>query len=196
MQNAAPRLFKSAFLEGLTHTDYRTPLILWLPFSAFLIWKALFLLELRMPQFITWSLIGFFSWTLVEYLLHRFVFHFSAKTERAKKIIYSLHGIHHEAPELESRLLMPALPAALYCLLFYQFFLVVLGEEKMTPFFAFFLLGYLCYGYTHYGIHFFKPRTALGRYLRKHHLQHHSSHQEAKFGVSSPLWDYLFRTLK
>ena len=43
-------------------------------------------------------LIGFFVWTISEYLLHRFVFHFAAKTERGQRIAFLFHGVHHAQP--------------------------------------------------------------------------------------------------
>lgn len=51
-----------------------------------------------------------------EYLMHRFVFHFLAESERARKFIYVLHGNHHEYPRDKERLFMPrAKPYFIIC---------------------------------------------------------------------------------
>ena len=57
-----------------------------------------------------------------------------------------------------------------------------------------FLIGYLGYDYTHYATHFVRPKTRIGKGLRKRHLQHHFACPDRWYGVSSPLWDYVFRT--
>ncbi len=36
--------------------------------------------------------------------------------------------------------------------------------------------------------------TGLGRFLRQYHLAHHYAVPDRHFGVSSPLWDLVFRT--
>jgi sterol desaturase/sphingolipid hydroxylase (fatty acid hydroxylase superfamily) len=62
------------------------------------------------------------------------------------------------------------------------------------PVFAGFIHGYLVYDLLHYFIHSGRLPTALGRYLRQYHLTHHFKSPDAHFGVSSPLWDVIFRT--
>jgi sterol desaturase/sphingolipid hydroxylase (fatty acid hydroxylase superfamily) len=34
----------------------------------------------------------------------------------------------------------------------------------------------------------------IGRFLRQHHMAHHYTKPDRNFGVSSPLWDLVFRT--
>jgi sterol desaturase/sphingolipid hydroxylase (fatty acid hydroxylase superfamily) len=47
----------------------------------------------------------------------------------------------------------------------------------------------------HYSVHFF-PRVQhpVFRKLRRHHMNHHFRDAHNGFGVSSPLWDRIFRT--
>jgi sterol desaturase/sphingolipid hydroxylase (fatty acid hydroxylase superfamily) len=56
--------------------------------------------------------------------------------------------------------------------------------------------GYLAYDMLHYAIHRGVMKSRIGAYLRKHHLQHHYAVPERNFGVSSPLWDFVFRTTR
>src|SRR5262245_19949176 len=41
-------------------------------------------------------LLGLFSWTLLEYALHRFVFHLTVHTEPWKTLLAEAHLKHHE----------------------------------------------------------------------------------------------------
>jgi sterol desaturase/sphingolipid hydroxylase (fatty acid hydroxylase superfamily) len=66
----------------------------------------------------------------------------------------------------------------------------------VLPFFGFFLVGYLCYDYTHYYVHHFIPRTRWGKMIKAAHMNHHYVSPDARFGVSSPLWDYIFGTFQ
>ena len=55
--------------------------------------------------------------------------------------------------------------------------------------------GYLVYDYTHYHVHHHRPKTNFGRRLREHHMRHHFQDHRFGYGVSSPLWDAIFRTM-
>src|SRR3954465_10705768 len=72
-------------------------------------------------------------------------------------------------------------------------FWLILGDAPFPPF-AGFILGYLFYDYTHYYVHHFVPRTDFGKRLREHHMRHHFQDHRYGYGVSSPLWDFVFRT--
>jgi sterol desaturase/sphingolipid hydroxylase (fatty acid hydroxylase superfamily) len=77
--------------------------------------------------------------------------------------------------------------------LFYFLFRLVLGVAA-NGVFAGFIHGYLAYDLLHYFIHRGRMPGRLGRFLRQHHMAHHYSKPERNFGVSSPLWDVVFRT--
>jgi 4-hydroxysphinganine ceramide fatty acyl 2-hydroxylase len=54
--------------------------------------------------------IGVFSFTLVEYILHRFVFHserWLPNNRIVRYLHYTLHGIHHMLPNDPDRLVYP-----------------------------------------------------------------------------------------
>jgi hypothetical protein len=89
---------------------------------------------------------------------------------------------------------MPPAPAVAASAVLYCSFRAVLGPAWVEPFFAWFILGYLAYDYTHFAIHARRPRTRLGRYLRRQHMLHHYVTPDAHWGVSSPLWDWIFRS--
>ena len=68
------------------------------------------------------------------------------------------------------------------------------GGISALPLVAGFLHGYLLYDTVHHTIHRGANRSRIVRWLRKHHMQHHYATPDKRFGVSSPLWDLVFRT--
>jgi sterol desaturase/sphingolipid hydroxylase (fatty acid hydroxylase superfamily) len=195
------RLFKSDFMEFFTHISPIAVIIIWLPVSLyFLIHAIIKAPKDAFPFYIPLGfLIGLFVWSLAEYLLHRFVFHFNAKSERGKRITFLFHGIHHAQPQIKTRLVMPpivAIPlAALFFGLFYLVIVVLLkAGQWFDPVFSAFILGYLVYDLTHYATHHFPMRRGYAKYIKRYHMQHHYKTPNRRFGVSSPLWDVIFKT--
>jgi sterol desaturase/sphingolipid hydroxylase (fatty acid hydroxylase superfamily) len=89
--------------------------------------------------------------------------------------------------------MMPLVVTLPVALVLYALFALVLGRWA-PPVFGGFLHGYLTYDLLHYFIHRGRMPTRLGRYLRHYHLVHHFKTPDRHFGVSSPLWDVVFRT--
>jgi sterol desaturase/sphingolipid hydroxylase (fatty acid hydroxylase superfamily) len=56
-------------------------------------------------------------------------------------------------------------------------------------------MGYLIYDITHYATHHFPMRGKVLKFLKRYHMQHHYKTPDQRFGVSSPLWDWVFGTL-
>lgn len=188
------RLFKNDLLESFTHVHPILPLVLWGPVLVFLLHLSLKNPALSAISILVLFMSGVFLWTFIEYFLHRFAFHFPAKSKVGKRIVYLMHGLHHDDPKDPTRLVMPPVPAFIYAIVLFSFFKAVLGQHAVLPFFSGFLLGYLCYDYIHYYVHHFVPTNPVGKYLRKYHLVHHFKDHDAKWGVSSPLWDILLGT--
>ena len=71
---------------------------------------------------------------------------------------------------------------------------LIFGTPAAYPLFSGFIAGYLTYDYTHFHLHHHVPKTAAGKQLREQHMRHHFQDHRYGYGVSSPLWDYVFRT--
>lgn len=190
------QVFKSPFLEKFSHVHPLTPLIVWLPVFCWLMWRSFAVLKISPYMIGMLGFMGFSSWTLAEYLLHRFLFHFEVDTPRGHRFHFLIHGLHHEDPMDPTRLVMPPPISMVLGTILYTVFSFILGSEWVQPFFAFFLLGYLCYDYIHFYVHHFTPKSALGRLLKSSHMQHHFTSPNSRWGVSSPFWDYIFGTLE
>jgi sterol desaturase/sphingolipid hydroxylase (fatty acid hydroxylase superfamily) len=108
-------------------------------------------------------------------------------------MLYLWHGIHHDYPRDSTRLVMPLLTSVPLAVLFYLGFRLLAGSWH-PGLFAGFALGYISYDLTHYALHHWPVRNRVFLWLRKHHLRHHFADDHAGYGVTSPLWDYVFRT--
>ncbi|HET8574357.1 MAG TPA: sterol desaturase family protein [Edaphocola sp.] len=187
------RLFKSEYMEMMTKTHPIVIYSMYFPVIFFLPYYGHFFQELSWGR-IAWVFIaGIFVWTFLEYILHRFVFHMTSENPRIKRIAYTMHGVHHEYPRDRERLFMPPIPSIIAASLFFCLFYLIMGWNALA-FFPGFMLGYISYGSMHYAIHAFKPPHWLKALWRNHHL-HHYKYPELGFGVSSVLWDHVFRTI-
>ncbi|MBX2961256.1 MAG: sterol desaturase family protein [Cyclobacteriaceae bacterium] len=188
------RLFKSELLETLTKAP---PWLIWgmyTPVITYLFYYASTTLGFSIARVAATFFIGMFSWSLFEYAAHRFIFHWIPQTERAKKIVYIMHGNHHEYPRDRQRLFMPPIPSVFIASTLFGLMYLAMGLHAFM-FFPGFLLGYLIYGSMHYAIHAWNPPFKWMKGLWRNHHLHHYKHEHQGFGVSSTLWDHVFGTM-
>lgn len=193
-QTESIRMFNNSVVESLSKVHWSVPLIVYIPIIMFFQYKSIFEYNLTIIGSIGLFFVGLFIWTLTEYLLHRFVFHFEPKSELGKKFHWMFHGVHHDYPQDRYRLVMPPSISLPLATLFYFFFLFIFGALYLPAIFSGFLAGYLTYDTMHYAIHHngFRNRFLLS--IKQHHMRHHYTEPNEGFGVSSPLWDYIFNT--
>lgn len=193
------RLFQNSFLELFTKTH---PLVIWgmyLPLITFLIYYSNTVKQLPALSLSISFVSGVFFWTFFEYLIHRYIFHLIPQSKRAKRIVYVLHGNHHEYPRDRERLFMPPVPslliaAVVFCIIFFVSKIAGINAYSFS-FFAGFVLGYLLYGSMHYAIHAWNPPFKWMKPLWRNHHLHHYKQEEKGFGVSSTFWDHVFGTM-
>lgn len=190
------RLFDNDLIENLTHVRPSVPALIWVPVFSVLIFRAITVHDHGVMAMTTTALVGLLTWTLLEYGLHRFFFHWKPDNIWGKRFVYLCHGIHHDTPNDPTRLVMPPVVSITLGTLIFFIILMALPNTWGEPFFAFIVLGYLWYDYTHYYIHHAKPKSRLGQALKRYHMLHHYQSHDRRFGVSSPLWDLVFRTFR
>jgi hypothetical protein len=138
---------------------------------------------------------GVLIWQPMEYCLHRFAFHFDAKSERGRKFVYDSHLVHHESPNTLDDIfanLSTSLPvASVYCLAAWA---VTGSWQAAVWLFAGLIAGYFFYEWMHYQAHHRSPCFAFLRWMKKYHMLHHHKSMELRFGVTSPVMDLLFGT--
>jgi sterol desaturase/sphingolipid hydroxylase (fatty acid hydroxylase superfamily) len=137
-------------------------------------------------------LAGLGLWTLLEYLLHRFVFHDRVLGRAAA----AGHLEHHAkvdwfVPWPHKLALAVVILAALSVVT-----VPLAGLGAGIALAAGIVTGWLAYEALHRAIHVRAPRTAYGRWARRHHLHHHFVDPAANHGVSSPIWDLVFGTFR
>jgi sterol desaturase/sphingolipid hydroxylase (fatty acid hydroxylase superfamily) len=157
-------------------------------YPILLLGAALVAMTYALPmQRVEWSLaalLGLVAWTLLEYLMHRFVLHHITYFGR-------MHEVHHHAPTAKigtptwASLMFIAvvilLPACAALGLF-------LGSGATVGV----VIGYYWYICVHHAVHHWRldHDTYLYRAKRRH-AQHHHTHESHYFGVTTPLWDYI-----
>ncbi|QQR81029.1 MAG: sterol desaturase family protein [Deltaproteobacteria bacterium] len=139
---------------------------------------------------------GFLMWTVVEYTLHRFPFHYVTEKEPLRLLTGGLHLLHHEIPNRGDYVVSPILLSTPFYLLISGMGYLITGNIfTISIFMAGLALAYLIYEWIHYFTHHRAAKTSIGKYLKKHHMLHHFKDSNNYFGVTSPLWDWMFGTL-
>ncbi len=185
-------MFDQNFLEWFSHIHPASLVILYVPASSFFVWRGIAsgLTPLLSTELFA---IGLFGWTLLEYLIHRFSFHYTPHGRVGMFYAYMIHGVHHAFPEDDRRWLVPPVISAAISAAIFLILRRLFGVNS-PPIFAGGLMGYLLYDLSHYAMHRGPSRFEFFNRLRRRHLQHHYATPERWFGVSTPLWDYVFRT--
>jgi sterol desaturase/sphingolipid hydroxylase (fatty acid hydroxylase superfamily) len=187
-------LFANPILEKLTRTHIAIPLIIFTMISTSLMYYGLssgMITAINGPLLFIAGLLVF---TLIEYFMHRFVFHLNPKTEKQEKFAYTVHGVHHDYPKDKDRLAMPPPLSLFISFLFFLLYSYLMGD-LVYGFLPGFLMGYAAYLWVHYMVHAFKPPKNAFKILWLHHGVHHYKDQHSAFGVSSPFWDVIFGTM-
>ncbi len=189
------RMFDSDFLDFFSRVHWSAPLFIFVPVIIYFTLRGAYIYDLSALTIAGYFIAGLAFWTLAEYLLHRFVFHFHPKNPSLKALFWSIHGVHHDYPQDSKRLVMvPSLSIPLAAL-FYLIFLATFGAHAAAPFFAGFIAGYLAYDMTHYAIHHHHIRNKYLLGVKSHHMAHHYRNPRRGYGVSSDIWDRVFGTL-
>jgi len=191
-----PDVSKNRFIEILTRTHIAVPVSLYFIIAAGLLYYAIRFESISMS---TLTVIGLFfgGWlffSLLEYVMHRWVFHMSIHTKIRKKIQYLAHGLHHEYPKDSKTLAMPVPASLLLAIAFFSFFWVIMNVYTYG-FLPGVLVGYASYLFVHYIVHIYQPPKNYFKHLWNSHAIHHYKDNTVVFGVSSQLWDHVFGTM-
>ena len=141
--------------------------------------------------------VGILIWTLLEYGLHRFVFHIRlpVRNPYLREIVNASHLEHHASPRDRNKVLVRPLyglivSATVYALLFVAFRDAFSAAGVLVGIWS----GFLYYEAVHYRVHFSSANSGIIALQRRGHFYHHFTNNKRCFGVTSPLWDYVFGT--
>jgi len=188
------RYFDSDVLEKFSKSPWYTVPLLWLPILTFMITMAI-------TNEIKYSLLplivfGFLSWCLLEYVLHRFLFHMKTSSVGMNAFHFMLHGYHHVAPMDPHRLTFPPIPALIVGAILYSVVSPFFSVGTTFGILSGITIGYILYDLEHYALHHsaFLNSISYYRNMKKHHLYHHYKNDNANFGISTMIYDYVFNS--
>lgn len=187
------KLFEQNGLNSLTKTP------VWLSIIVYtLIWATLIIAHQLFGSAGALSsvLIYLFAmvfWTFFEYMAHRFLFHWVNDNPKVQRFHYLIHGVHHDYPRDEERLIMPIVPGFVLVCILTGIFFIPFGSNTFI-WMAGFINGWAIYVSIHYMVHAYQPIRSF-KILWTHHAKHHYKAGDKAFGVSSPFWDKVFGTM-
>src|SRR5216117_994456 len=103
-KNETFRMFESDFMEFFSRVHPAVPLILYLPVIGYMLYVSVWHRHLPVATVVLLFLLGMLLWTLLEYLIHRYIFHYEPKTRVGTRLHSIIHGVHHAYPHDTSRL--------------------------------------------------------------------------------------------
>jgi len=189
------KLFQNPVLEKLSRTHIAVPLTIFSVFALGLLAWSVTHTSLSAGTTIGLFLLGMIAFTWVEYVVHRYVFHMKTYSAFRTKFQYIVHGVHHEYPKDKDRLAMPPLLSVTISTILLLLFRLVMGDFTFA-FLPGFIVGYAAYLGVHYMVHAFAPPKNFFKFLWVNHGTHHYKNGEMIYGVSSPLWDYVYGTMR
>lgn len=189
----SPKLFKSPLLEVLTKTKLWIIVTLYSLVAAACLFSYIYFFKGTIFSMLILFFSGFLAWTFGEYILHRFVYHKIKDASYDTGMQYVFHGIHHQYPSDEDRIILPPVPGLLIASLFFGFYYLLMGSAAFS-FGSGFLIGYLVYISIHWLVHS-KPTPNRFAFWWNHHNIHHYQQHDRAFGVSTPIWDMVFGTM-
>ncbi|RCI06724.1 fatty acid alpha-hydroxylase [Rhizopus stolonifer] len=194
--NRPADFFGHPLLEPLSKTVWWVVPTVWLPYVGYNIYNSLNLGSIEAT--VLFFTLGVCIWTLLEYLLHRFLFHYDDRMPENQWMFllhFTLHGFHHYLPMDRLRLVVP--PALLVVLAYPWIMLAHMLFPSPMAFgvVAGGMFGYVCYDLTHYYLHHARVISFHFSEMKKYHLAHHYKDFEAGYGITSKLWDYVFKTV-
>ena len=140
----------------------------------------------RTPLLIGIVLAGWASWTLTEYLLHRFVLHGVQPFRR-------WHEMHHAHPQALITI-ATLLSLTLFAVLIFVPAMLLLGVHHAAQFLFGMIAGYFFYATVHHADHHWHASLPFFKRSKQWHSLHHRSEIPICFGVTTQFWDDCFGT--
>ena len=136
---------------------------------------------------------GLVGWSLFEYAMHRYLFHWELDWRPVRWLVFLIHGNHHDSPNDEMRNLMPpAVSLPIAGLIWWG--CVEAAGPAGTWLFLGFITGYVCYDVVHFACHQWPMRGRLALALKRHHMRHHYVDEDRNYAITAIFWDRVFST--
>ncbi|XP_011879070.1 PREDICTED: fatty acid 2-hydroxylase [Vollenhovia emeryi] len=200
--NRPIRYFQSDILETLSISPWYFLPIVWIPIVTYLLYIGCSLnvsanIAITAQNIVPPLVLGLIVWTIVEYFVHRKLFHFEPP-HNSKLLItlhFLFHGSHHKAPLDERRLVFPPTFSLFVAACAWKIYKTIFPLTVVHLVAAGTIIGYLCYDLMHYYLHNGAPIAGSYLYtMKRRHNYHHFVHHDQGFGVTSGLWDRILNT--
>jgi sterol desaturase/sphingolipid hydroxylase (fatty acid hydroxylase superfamily) len=177
------------------HRLYPTTLVYIVLTSAALAWA----LRSNAAATAAWWLGGVAFWTWLEYMVHRYILHAAfpdgpGLRHWTHRLFDHLHVEHHERPWDGNHIngtLKDTAPFVAPMAMASAFF----PPHTGFAFLAGMLQAYLAEEWVHHSVHFYHFHNVYFRYIKRHHLYHHSrAGSEVGYGLTSAVWDAAYGT--
>jgi dihydroceramide fatty acyl 2-hydroxylase len=200
-----PRFFDSWLLESISKTPWWVVPLVWIPIFVAALARSVMLFQIGLLGLLGYIAAGVVAWQLLEYVIHRYVFHGAVSSYWGITFHFLFHGCHHKYPSDLLRLVFPPVPASALVALVWTVLHALLPQRHALPLFGGMGLGYVAYDCIHYTIHaagadgasgaLLKAGGPLLRAIRRRHLDHHFRDHSHDYGISSSLFDIVFGSL-
>ena len=138
---------------------------------------------------------GLLMWTVMEYIFHRVLLHHRFRGPFLHKVIASAHMRHHATPGDANHILVYPSFALVFSTIIYASLALLTGSGYATTgIISGIWAGFLYYEAVHYRVHVSLKSSGLLQRQRRAHFHHHFADSSTCFGVTSPIWDYIFGT--
>jgi dihydroceramide fatty acyl 2-hydroxylase len=189
-----PRFFGPNWMEYCSKTVWWIVPLIWVPVYMLMSIAAMSQQQMAVAELASLQLVGIVLWQLLEYTIHRFLFHAKLSSYWGITIHFLFHGCHHKFPMDAERLVFPPVPATPIVCLIYGMLRVLLPQDQALGLMSGILLGYVLYDCLHYAIHhgWRLPGPLVELRIRHNHHHYHDHHNG--YGISSVAFDVLFGT--
>jgi len=141
--------------------------------------------------------IGLAFWTLLEYGFHRFLLHAEIRNATLRAVLNATHISHHMAPRDPDKILvLPSFAIVISAMLYGVLLAITRDWFDSSAILTGIWMGFLYYEAVHYRVHMSLTHSSILQHQRRAHFYHHFSNSAECFGVTSPVWDYVFGTTR
>lgn len=193
----APR--NRGLIDLVRYPTTRKLLKIWLPFwlivGALAVWLSDSVVEFALG--LAW---GVFVYSLVEYLMHRFLYHWEPENKFIRFITADVgrhHMRHHREPsDYKAAINAVQTPVIILCS-FMATWVFVMPEPIEGFWLASVLAGsmnYIAQELIHFGTHHMPMDNRLLAIVKRHHMLHHYREENSNFGLFWTFWDRLLGT--